>query len=176
MGRLSARPAPGDLPEYYSRYVAHVPDGDIGGTLATQLDDTAALLSGLSEEDALRRYAEGKWSVKEVVGHVADTERVFSYRLLRFSRGDATPLPGFDENEYTPAGRFDERDLAEILAELRAVRAATVALIRGLPAESLERRGTASGGSFTVAAIPWIIAGHELHHRHLLRERYLGSR
>ncbi|MBW3552644.1 MAG: DinB family protein [Gemmatimonadetes bacterium] len=173
---MSARPAAGDFPEGYSAYVGRVPDGDVGGTLTTQLDDTAALLSGLSEADALRRYAEGKWSVKEVLGHIADTERVFSYRLLRFSRGDSTALPGFDENEYTPAGRFDDRDLADLLAELRAVRAATVALIHGLPPESLHRRGTASGGSFTVAAIPWIIAGHELHHRQILRERYLGSR
>ena len=176
MGRLSVRPAPGDFPEYYSRYVSRAPDGDVAATLGTQIDDTAALLSGLSEADALHRYAEGKWSVKEVLGHISDTERVFSYRLLRFSRGDATPLPGFDENAYTPAGRFDDRDLADLLAELRAVRAATVALIHGLPPESLDRRGTASGGSFAVAAIPWIIAGHELHHRQILRDRYLGSR
>lgn len=175
MGALSERPAAADFPEHYSRYVSHVPDGDVAGMLATQLDDTAALLSGLSEADALHRYAEGKWSVKEVIGHIADTERVFSYRLLRFARGDSTPLPGFDENVYVPAGRFDDRDVADLMAELRGVRAATVALVRGLPPESLQRRGEASGGSFTAAAIPWIIAGHELHHRHILRERYLRS-
>lgn len=173
MGAMTDRPAAGTFPEYYGRYVARVPDGDVAALLATQLDDTVALLSGLSEEEALRRYAPGKWSIKEVIGHVSDTERVFAYRLLRFARGDATPLPGFDENAYAPAGRFDDRPLADLLAELRSVRAATVSLVRGLPAAALDREGEASGAMFRAAALPWIIAGHELHHRAILRERYL---
>lgn len=174
MGALSARPDA--VPEFYSRYVARVPDGDIAGTLATQIDETVALLAGLSEDQAHHRYAPGKWSIKEVLGHVADAERVFAYRMLRFARGDATPLAGFDENAYVPAGRFDDRPLPDLLAELQSVRTATVALLRGLPADALDRRGTANGVAITVRALAWVTAGHELHHRHILAERYLGAR
>ena len=176
MGGLSRRPGDDEVPEYYRRYTALVPDGDIAAILATQLDETAALVDGLSEEQARHRYAPGKWSIKEVLGHIADSERVFAYRLLRFGRGDATPLPGFDENHYAPAGHFDDRELGDIVGELRAIRAATVALLRGLPDGALDRRGEASGVEIGARALPWIIAGHELHHRTLLRERYLSGR
>ena len=176
MGRLTGRPAADEFPEYYARYVALVPDGDIAGTLSGQLEATLAPVAALSEEQALHRYAPGKWSIKEVLGHVADAERVFAYRLLRFARADATPLPGFEENDYVPAGRFDDRPLADLVTELRAVRVATLALARGLPPDALDRRGTASGGSFTARGTLWIIAGHELHHRGVLRERYLSGR
>lgn len=176
MGGLSARPAEGELPEFFARYVGRVPDGDIARTLEAQLAGTLALVRDLSDDAALHRYAPGKWSIKEVLGHVADTERVFSYRLLRFARGDDTPLPGFDENDWVPAGRFDDRPLAEITDELRAVRAATVTLLRGLPADALDRVGTASGVPLSGRSIAWIIAGHELHHRHILAERYLEPR
>ncbi|HUG42051.1 MAG TPA: DinB family protein [Longimicrobiales bacterium] len=176
MGALSPRPPADAVPAFYAGYVARVPDGEIDATLATQLDATVALLAPLSEEQALHRYAPGKWSIKEVIGHVADAERVFAYRILRFARGDATPLAGFDENVYVPAGRFDDRPLEDLMAELRAVRAATVALLRGLPPDTLDRPGTANGVPLTARAIAWISAGHELHHRHILRERYLPSR
>lgn len=172
---MTARPAPGDLPEFYARYAARVPDGDIGAILARQLPDTIALVEGLPDDRALHRYAPGKWSVKEVLGHLADAERVFAYRLLRFARGDDTPLPGFDENVYVPAGCFDARPLADLIEELRAVRAGTVALVRGLPPGALDRGGTASGVALTARAAAWVIAGHELHHRHILQERYLSS-
>lgn len=176
MGPLSARPAEDAVPAFYRGYVARVPDGDIAATLTAQIDDTASLLAHLSDEQALHRYATGKWSIKEVVGHVADAERVFAYRILRFARGDATPLAGFDENQYVPAGRFDDRSLADLIGEFRAVRAATTVLLRGLPFDSLDRRGTANGVPLTARAIAWTTAGHELHHRHILRERYLPSR
>ena len=173
MGALSRRPPQDDVPEYYSRYVARVPDGDISAILATQIDDTVALLAGLADDQALHRYAPGKWSIKDVLCHMADVERVLSYRLLRFARGDVTSLPGFDENAYAPAARADDRPLPDLLAELQAVRAATVALLRGLPDDALDRPGTANGVHFSPRALAWIIAGHELHHRHILRERYL---
>ena len=173
---LSARPEAGEVPEYYRRYVGLVPDGDILERLRSQLEETTSMLDGLSEEQAGHRYAPGKWSIREVIGHVADTERVFAYRLLRFARGDSTALAGFDETQYTPAGRFDDRALPDLLDELRTVRAGTVALIGGLPDGALARGGTASGVDLTGRAIVWIIAGHELHHRGLLRERYLPVR
>lgn len=164
-----------DATEYapnYSGYVSRVPEGDLIGLLETQRRETQSLLAGLTEAKALHRYAPGKWSVKEVIGHVADTERVFCYRAMRFARGDHTPLPGFDENLYAPAGRFDARPLSDLAAELDAVRRATVALLRSFDAEALARRGTANGKEVSVRALAYIIAGHERHHLAILRERY----
>jgi len=166
------RPVAAEYAPYYGRYIDKVPDGDLLRTLEDQGRETQAVLAGLSEAKALHRYAPGKWSVKEVVGHVTDTERVFSYRALRFARGDATALPGFDENAWVPAGSFDARSLADLAAELDAVRRATLALFRGLDAAALARRGTASDNAVSVRAIAWIIAGHERHHVALLHERY----
>jgi uncharacterized protein (TIGR03083 family) len=169
------RPATGEYAEFYAKYVERVPEGDIVAILATQLDDTLALLRELTDEQARSAYAPGKWSVKEVVGHIADTERVFAYRMLRIARGDETPLPGFDENEYVPTGNFDDRPLASLLAELVAVRRATVALLAGLPAGAWTRTGTARNAVVTVRGAAWITAGHELHHREILASRYLRA-
>jgi len=166
------RPVAAEYAPYYGRYIDKVPDGDLLRTLEDQGRETQAVLAGLSEAKALHRYAPGKWSVKEVIGHVTDTERVFSYRALRFARGDATALPGFDENAWVPAGSFDARSLADLAAELDAVRRATLALFRGLDAAALARRGTASDNAVSVRAIALIIAGHERHHVALLHERY----
>ena len=165
-------PASGEYPPYYGRYAGLVPAGDVRETLAAQHAATDALLAGLSEADGDRRYAPGKWSVKEVVGHLADTERVFAYRMLAFLRGDATPLPSFEQDGYVAGGAFDGRTLASLRAEVAAVRAATLALVRSATAEQALRRGTASGGGFTARAYAWIIAGHERHHLAILRERY----
>jgi hypothetical protein len=169
------RPAHGEYSEYYAKYVDRVPEGDIVAILATQLDDTLALLRELTDEQACSAYAPEKWSVKEVVGHIADTERVFAYRMLRIARGDGTPLPGFDENEYVPAGNFDGRPLASLLAELVAVRRSTVALLAGLPVAAWTRTGTASNASVSVRGAAWITAGHELHHREILTSRYVTA-
>ena len=166
------RPVAAEYAPYYGRYIDKVPDGDLLRTLEDQGRETQAVLAGLSEAKALHRYAPGKWSVKEVIGHVTDTERVFSYRALRFARGDATTLPGFDENAWVPAGSFDARSLKDLAAELDVVRRATIALFRGLDAAALARRGTASDNAVSVRAIAWIIAGHERHHVALLHERY----
>jgi uncharacterized damage-inducible protein DinB len=167
------RPDGTEYAPYYGTYIGKVPEGDLLETLENQRRDTQRLLAGLSEQQALHRYAPGKWSIKEVVGHLADSERVFAYRALRFARADETPLASFDEQAWTPAGKFDARALKDLAAELDVVRHATLALFRGLDAEALPRRGIASGKPVSVRALAWIIAGHERHHVALVRERYL---
>lgn len=167
-----ARPGPGEHPESYTRYIELVRGADAGDALAAQLPATLALLRPLDEARAAHRYAPGKWSVKEVLGHVTDAERVFGYRALTFARRDETPLPGFDEAAWTPAGDFDRRPLPELLEDFAAVRAATLRLFRSLEPEALLRRGRANQAPVSVRALAWIIAGHELHHGNVLRERY----
>ncbi|HEY6572237.1 MAG TPA: DinB family protein [Candidatus Eisenbacteria bacterium] len=168
----SARPQASEHAPYYGKYTSLVPDGSIVETLRKQMGETAALLAGVPADREEHRYAEGKWSVKEVVGHMADAERVFAYRLLRFSRGDETPLAGFDENTYVPAGAFGARTLRSLAEEFRAIREATIRLIDGLDDRAMSRGGVASDNAVTVRALAWIIAGHELHHAGILRERY----
>ena len=166
------RPARGEYPESYEDYVAAVAGEDAWPELATQLDEAERRLARLPEARVLHRYAPGKWSVKEVIGHVTDNERVFAYRALRFARGDETPLPNFDENLFARTGRFDARPMADLLAELRAVRAATVALFATFDDEALSRTGTARGVRFTVRAMVWVTVGHVRHHLDVLRDRY----
>jgi uncharacterized damage-inducible protein DinB len=169
---IATRPDSTEHVPYFGRYTALVPDGSIAETLRKQRDETASLLARVPADLESYRYAEGKWSVKEVVGHLADAERVFAYRALRIGRADETPLPGFDENQYVPAGRFDARTLASLAAEFRAVREATIHLAEGLDDAAFARRGTASGNPVSTRALLWIVAGHERHHVALLRERY----
>src|SRR5262245_28188406 len=139
---------------------------------AAQIGDTATMLRGLSETDAMYRYARGKWSIKEVVGHLADTERILAYRALCIARGDTTPLPGFDETAYVPVAKFDARSLADLVGELRTVRTATLALLRTFDGDAWRRRGTASGKPVSVRALAFTIPGHERHHLDILRTRY----
>jgi uncharacterized damage-inducible protein DinB len=167
-----SRPQPSEHHEYYLSYVSEVPDGNLLVTLAAQADRTSALLAAVPEAKAGFRYAEGKWSIKEVIGHVADAERVFSYRALRIGRGDTTPLAGFDENAWVPFGEFDRRTLADLASELRAVRAATLALLGGFTPDAWLRMGTASGHPVSARALAWILTGHERHHVRVLEERY----
>lgn len=169
------RPASDEHAPFYAGYVAELPGDDALAALAAQEGETAELLAGLSEETAAFRYAPEKWSIKQVVGHLADAERVFAYRAMRIARGDTTPLPGFDEKDYVRAGGFDARPLADLAAELRALRRATLALFRGLDAAALDRRGTANDAQVTVRALAWILAGHERHHLEILRTRYLAG-
>jgi uncharacterized damage-inducible protein DinB len=173
---LAERPAAGEeFAVFYARYVELVPDGDVVATLEGQLADTVAVLDAFGEERAGHRYAPGKWSVREVVGHCVDTERVFAFRALAAARGEAAALPGFDENAYVAAAHSDGRTLNSLLGEWTAVRRATLALFRNLDAAALARRVTANGAPASARALAWITAGHELHHRRLLRERYLGA-
>jgi hypothetical protein len=167
-----ARPQTGEHVPYYGKYVSLVPGEDAWPALERQLDETIRMLAPLDDARALHRYAPGKWSVKETVGHIVDVERVFAHRALRFGRGDATALPGFDENSYVPAGRFDGRALPDLLEDLRLTRAASRALFGAFEPDALTRMGTANDSPVSVRALAWIICGHELHHRALLRERY----
>jgi hypothetical protein len=165
------KPQPEEHAEYYAKYIKLVGD-DALGALRAQSASTPRLLSGLSDAQAMHRYAPGKWSVKEVVGHLLDGERVFSYRALRIARADATPMPGFDENAWVPAAHFDRRPMPDLVADYQTVRAATVALFSSFDEEALTRVGTANDTPFSVRALAHIIAGHELHHVGLLRDRY----
>lgn len=166
------RPADDEYAPYYGSYIGLVAEGPLLDTLATQLEETTALLRGVGATREHHRYAPGKWSVTDVVGHVADTERIFAYRALRFARGDATTLPGYDENAFADAAGYDARPLADVLEEFTAVRRATIALVRGLAGDVWGRRGVANGQPMTARATVWVIAGHERHHRNVLQERY----
>jgi uncharacterized damage-inducible protein DinB len=170
---ILARPETTEYAEWYCRYVDRVPDGDIVAMLDEQMHATAELLGGLSEPQGDHRYAEGKWSIKDLVGHVADAERVFAYRALRFSRGDQTELAGFDEKLWAANAGASQRSLREVADELRAVRLATIAFARSVTEEQSVRSGVASGWPVTVRGLLYIIAGHEAHHVAVLRERYL---
>lgn len=169
------RPDDTEYLSYYHRYVSLVPEGDIVVTLAKQNEGTLALLRHLSESQGGFRYAPGKWSIKELVAHVSDAERIFAYRALRFARADETPLHGFEENDYVRNGSFDSFPLAEIVSGFDSVRRSTVSLFRLMPAEASTRRGKANNAEISVRALAHIIAGHELHHMNVLRTRYLES-
>ncbi|MGH7586828.1 MAG: DinB family protein [Gemmatimonadales bacterium] len=167
------RPVAGDHLPYYDTYITKVGEHeDVIAVLADLRRSTAAQLASMSETQASHRYAPGKWSVREVIAHVADSERVFGYRLLSIARGDATPLPGFDENKWAEISNAETRPLADVAAEFAAVRDATLALVRSLDAAGWERRGTANGVGVAARSLPYIIAGHERHHLSVLAERY----
>jgi uncharacterized damage-inducible protein DinB len=157
---------------YYGKYIDLVPPGDVIGILRTQIEGTLAALGSVSESRSLHRYADGKWSVREVVGHMIDTERIFGYRALRFARNDRTPLPGFEQDDYIPAAQFDHRPWEGLVRELEAVRRSTLCFFEGLDEAAWMRRGPANGQEVSVRALAYIIAGHELHHMSILRQRY----
>lgn len=158
---------------YYGTYVGHVAPGDIVETLSTQSETTLALLRSIPEEKGGARYAPGKWSIREVIGHITDAERIFTYRALRFARADETPLAAFEENAYIANGSFDDRTLASLIDELEAVRRATVLFFASLNSAEWMRVGTASGKQMSVRGLAWVTAGHELHHVGILKTRYL---
>ena len=168
----ATRPSPDEFAPYYGTYINKVRDGDIVSTLRAQFDTTLAYLHSIPDSRAGHRYAPGKWSIREVVGHLSDAERVFSYRALRFARGDETPLPGFDENEFMKRARLDDRPYAGLVAEFEAVRGATIALFDSLFPDEWTRHGSASGKDVSVRALAWIVAGHEMHHVDILKTRY----
>jgi len=159
--------------EYYFKYIDLVRDADICRTLDGQRDTTDTFLRGISEERSLYRYAPDKWSIRQVVGHVSDTERLFVSRAFWFARGFDSPLPSFDQNVAIAAAGFDDRSWTGIVGEFRAVRAATLSFFQNLPAEAWDRRGIASDNPFSVRALAFLAAGHALHHMTILRERYL---
>ncbi len=168
-----AKPESDEYAAYYERYISLVPDGEVVETLERQGAETLALLRSLPEERGAHRYEPGKWSVKQLVGHVIDGERIFSYRALAFARGDSQALPGMEQDEWMAGVDFDARTLSSLVDEFESVRAATLHLLRHLSPEAWARGGTASGNEITVRALAYIIAGHEAHHVRILRERYL---
>lgn len=166
------RPQPGTYGEFYHKYVSLVPDGDLRRLLPVIFDANYRAMRTIPPEQERHRYAPGKWSIREAIGHMADTERVMSYRAMRIARGDTTPLPSFDENAYTAAARYDDIPLEQILGELMAVHAATILLFENMADEAWDRMGTASNNPISVRALAYIIAGHELHHMNVLRDHY----
>lgn len=169
-----ARPQAGEYAPYYERYISLIEENDILATLDRQRRETVLLLSGLSEEQGDFRYAPEKWSAKQVLGHVCDTERVFAYRALRIARGDATPMEGFEQDDYVKNGPFARHAIAEVIEDYIAVRRATISLLRSLEEAAWSRRGVANKNEVTVRAIAYTIAGHEVHHRRILQEKYFG--
>jgi hypothetical protein len=170
---MVSAPERAETAEYYHRYIDQVPAGDIRDVLEHQLGDAGSILEAISEEQSLHRYAPGKWSIREVVAHINDTERLFTFRAFWFARALGEPLPSFDQDIAASHAGAGDRTWRSHLDEFRAVRAATVALFRNLPAEAWTRRGMASGNPFTVRALAYIAAGHVAHHLRILREQYL---
>lgn len=169
------RPAAGEHAEYYARYVAMVPDGDILEILREQLGETLAMLQGLTPEQEQYRYADGKWSLRESVGHVIDTERLFAFRALAMARADGVDLPAMDQDAWAEGSNAHDRPLDALCAEWAALRRANIHMFAWMDEETGRRTGRASGYEFSVRSFPWIIAGHELWHRKLFDEHYLGG-
>lgn len=173
LGKMRARPVPGEAAEYYSTYIDKVPGDDVIRALDAQSAEALRLLNAVGESKSLHRYEAGKWSIREVLSHINDAERVFAYRLLWIARCGEAPLPGFDQDVFLAHADADARPLASHIDEFIAIRAATMSLLRSLPAEAWTRQGTASNNPVTVRALAYIIAGHAEHHFRILTERYL---
>jgi len=168
---MITRPDPSEFAPFYAGYIGKVPDSGPTGLLRAQLGSLEKLRC-LSEDKANYAYADGKWTVKEVIGHVADGERVFSYRLTRIARGDSTPLPGFDENAWAKTAPHRKRRIADVVDEMIAVRRSTIALVESLDDATIANRGVANNNPVSARALCWIMAGHTQHHLDILRERY----
>jgi len=168
------RPDQSEYPPYFGRYIDQVPEGDLLKRLEDQNRETMRVLGAVPEAREDFAYAPGKWTLKEVIGHLTDAERVFSYRAMRFARGDQTPLPGFEQNDWVPESGAAGRSLADLAAEYADVRRATLDLLRHLPPGAEFRKGVASGKEVNVRSLAWIIAGHEVHHLKIIREKYLS--
>jgi hypothetical protein len=165
------RPGPTDFAPYYGKYLDLVPEDDVLPALAGQLDEVLPVLRAIPEAAGNVRHPPYTWSIKQVVGHLSDCERVFGYRALRFARGDATPLPGFEENDYAREGDFDRVPLADLVREFEVVRQSHVWLFQNLPAAAWDRAGEANGSRVTVRAAAYILVGHVRHHLAIVRKR-----
>lgn len=172
---MSNRPSAEEYNAYYETYVGLVPDGDISTILTQSLQNTIDVFTAATEDQANYRYAPGKWSMKEVLGHITDNERIMSYRLLRIARGDRTPLAGYDQDVLMSGASFDTCSLPDLLEDYTVVRQATLTLLRGLSEEAWSRSGVVNGSESSAAAWAYIIAGHELHHMNVIHEKYLNE-
>ena len=170
---MTQLPAAGEDGAYFAKYVQLVPEGDLGQIFADQMDETLALLSMVTEAQGDYRYAEGKWSLKEVVGHITDNERIMAFRLMWIARGLQSPLPGYDQDELMAGATFAAWSWSDVIEDYTAVRRATLTLLRGIPDEAWTRQGTVSGGPMSARAMAYILAGHERHHVQIIKERYL---
>ena len=169
------RPEPTEYADFYANYISQVPGSDALSVLEAQRVQMLQLFAGRSERDGSFRYAPGKWTVKEVLGHITDAERIFTYRALRIGRGDQTPLPTFEQDDFVRNGEFGKRTLSGLVEEFVAVRGASLALFRSFTEEAWPRRGVASQKEVTVRALAFITAGHQIHHRAILEERYFPA-
>lgn len=172
---MANRPSIEEYFPFHEQYIGLVGEGNVTALLAEQLASTTELLSDIPEAQADYRYAAGKWTLKEVIGHISDNERVMAYRLLRAARGDRTPLAGYDQDEFMSGASFQSWSLAQIIEDYISVRKSTLALLRGLTDEAWLRIGVSNGGDVSVRAIAYIIAGHELHHLKIIHEKYLAK-
>ena len=172
---MLTRPETTEYAEFYRSYVARIPDGPLLDFLAKQPGNYRQLLTGVSDADAAAPTAPGKWSIKQILGHLCDTERVISYRALRFARGDEKELQGFEQDDYVQEAGSNERSLQDLLGELETVRKSTLALFGSLPPGSEMRRGVANGNPVTVRALAYIVAGHAQHHYQLLKAQLTGK-
>jgi hypothetical protein len=166
-----SRPDPTEYAPYYEKYIALVPEDDILEAMKSAVETGVAFLAGVSESEASVCHPPYTWTIKQVVGHLTDSERVFGYRALRFARGDSTPLPGFDENAYAKAIRLDDIPLVELVAEFASLRRSHVGLFEHFPDEAWQRRGLANNAEISVRALAYILIGHERHHVAILRKR-----
>lgn len=169
---MVARPKAAEYPAYYSRYLQHVPEGDILELLDSEMQKTLAVLRSVDEEKASFRYAPGKWSVKEVLGHIIDSERIFAVRALHFARNEKQALIGFEQDDYVREACFDQADLSELIEEFIMLRAADILMFRNFPEAAWSRTGIANGLKMSVRSFPFIMLGHEIHHRRILQEKY----
>jgi uncharacterized damage-inducible protein DinB len=174
LGMLS-RPAPTEYADFYANYISKVPDGDLLNFMDLQPAEFDGLVNDLTDEQATQPPAPDKWSVKQVLGHLCDTERVMGYRILRFARADKTELEGFEQDDYVAAANSNDRSTTELLAELKTVRKATLSLLESLTSEEATRTGTADGNPISVRALAYIIAGHAQHHLELMRKQFAGK-
>ena len=172
---MTTRPTHTEAAAYYFTYIDQVADGDICDTLASQRDEAVTTLRAITAEQSLHRYAPGKWSLRDLVCHLADAERLFQYRAYWFARGFDSPLPSFDESVAVAAARADDRAWHGLIEEFDAVRAATIPFFRSLSPDDWNRHGIASDNPFTVRALAFITAGHVAHHLRIVRERYLPT-
>lgn len=170
---MNQRPVKDEYSPFYERYIHLVPEGNLIDILSKQMVETTALLSVISETKADSRYAPGKWSLKEVVGHVTDNERIMSYRLLMIARGSQAPIAGYNQDEFVQAASFQSATFSQIIEDYKAVRRSTLTLVSGLPEQAWTRRGTANNLEVSARAIACIIAGHETHHINVIRDKYL---
>lgn len=171
---MMSRPERNEYADFYANYISKVPDGDLLNFLDLQTSDFNGMVNDLTDDQASRAPAPGKWSVKQVLGHLCDTERIMGYRLLRFSRGDKTELEGFEQDDYVAAAKSNGRSTTELLAELKSVREATLSLLERLTNEDSVRTGVANGKAISVRALAYVIAGHAQHHLELMKERLLA--